>query len=148
MGIVYYFLLYSSNLSFILIPDQADVGTAGVFGKYLESSIYIDKEHFLYFNYPIFFQFHAIIQKVLGLERIQVVNIGFFILLLSFPVALSLLLKVNHNENQYKLYYYFPIIYILITFFFINSQFVPQFLGLLFLIFLTGSYTQLEYTKK
>lgn len=147
-GTVFFLLIYSMNLLFKIVPAQRDIGYTGVVSKYLKNTIHIDTSINAYFNFPIKFMFHSITRNVLNTSDIVTVNIGFFIFLLAIPAVLALVIHKGLDEERKVVLFTFPIAYIIFTFFFINAQFVPQFLGLVFLIALTGAYIQLVETNK
>lgn len=141
----YFFLFYSFNLFFMIIPEQSDIGATSLFMNHISTNIYIDPYSYPYFTCPVFFTFSKLLMDSIGLSQFQTVNLGFFLMLMSIPLILPLSM-VKHTRKNPMNFIIYPALYIILSFFFINSQFVPQFIGLIFLILTIGSYVRLQET--
>jgi len=144
-GIAYYFTLYSYNLFFIIPLDQSDIAGTGFFLEILRNKTHISPGHATYFEYPVFFTFELVLERLLNISDSAIIFIGFFSLLLLIPLFLNFILFNNDvTNNNTFLYFLYPALYILLVFFFINDQFVPQFLGFVYLILVTGCYVKIR----
>jgi len=146
---LYFFLFYSYGLYFMAHPTTTDIVNATRFQYMLSSITHIGAGEISteqYFNWPIYFIFSKIFSSILGIGPFQTINIGFFSLLLTLPVFVSLCNKRNHNVENTSIYFITPALYLTLGFYFINDQFVPQFLGLIYLFILFGFY--LKYRKR
>jgi len=150
-SVLYFFLFYSYGLYFMSHPTISDIGSSGEFQSILSSISHIDPGEFdserffssaRYFQWPIFFIFSKIFTTVLGIGPIQTLNLGFFSLLLVLPIFIPLYYRRNKKEDYTKIYFIFPALYLTLCWHFINDQFVPQFLALVYLMVLFGFYVK------
>jgi hypothetical protein len=145
--VIYYFIFYSYGLFFASHPTLSDVNSSAEVQEILSSIIHIGSREISieqYFQWPIFFIFSKIFTCILGIGPIQTLNLGFFSLFLPLPFFLSIFYK---RENQIKssiLYFILPALYLILAFHYINDQFVPQFLALIYLVILFGFYVRYE----
>ena len=147
--ILYFFIFYSYGLYFMSHPTTTDIVNA-IRPQYMLSSathigiteISIER----YLNWPIYFIFSKIFASILGIGPFQTINLGFFSSLLILPVLLSLFYRRSHSVKNINIYFIPPALYITLSWYFINDQFVPQFLGLIYLFILFGFY--LRYRDK
>jgi len=153
---LYYFLFYSVGLYFMSHPTFSDIGSAGQGQEILSSITHIssqeiDAERYIsaarYFQWPIMFIFRKIFTTILGIGPIQTLNLGFFSLLLVFPGLLSLFYERTKNVKNITIYFILPALYLTLSWHFINDQFVPQFLALLYLFILFGCYLKYKEGK-
>jgi len=147
--ILYYFIFYSVGLYFMSHPTISDVQDSTRFQEILSSIVHIspgeiDYERYIttarYFQWPVFFIFSKVFTTILGIGPIQTLNLGFFSLLLILPVLLSLFYKRTKNVDSGTVYFILPALYLTLSWYFINDQFVPQFLALAYLFILFGCY--------
>lgn len=153
--ILYFFLFYSWGLYFFSHPTISDIAASGryqeiilsinhITPREIDSEIYISAAR--YFRWPVYFIFSKIFSTILGIGTIQTINLGFFSLLLILPVLLSLFFKRTNRGEIATIYFISPALYLTLAWHFINDQFVPQFLALLYLIILFGCY--LKFREK
>jgi len=135
LAIIYFLTLFSSHLFFIIPPGGIDMASGGRIFTILQDSTNLSANQFSYFQFPIHYLYRIIIGKFLGLG-ISEITLSFYILLLTIPLYFSLF----KNKNYWKLYFIFPVSYIILSYFFMNSQLVPQFTALVFLILTLGCY--------
>jgi len=154
--IVYFFLFYSAGLYFMSHPTISDISSSARFQEILSSVAHInpkeiDSKMFIstarYFRWPVFFIFSKMFTSILGITSIQTLNLGFFSLLLVLPVLLSLFYKRENNVENTTVYFILPALYLTLGWHFINDQFVPQFLGLLYLFIAIGLYLKYRIKK-
>lgn len=145
-GVMFFFAFYSYSLFFRVVSVQTDIGSISTYMAVAEEYNYLDTDLISYFEYPIFFAYQFMIKDLLGLSVISGINIGFFSLLLVIPITFALIIHWRQKENSF-LYFLAPVSYLLLTYFFLNDQFVPQFMGLIFLIILSGLYIQFQNTN-
>ncbi|MDG6224268.1 MAG: hypothetical protein QCI82_02015 [Candidatus Thermoplasmatota archaeon] len=146
LSVLFFFVFYAFNLFFIIVPQQTDIGATSMFMRHLSRNIYIDPALFTYFTCPIYFTSGRVIMDVLGLSYYGTTNLGFFVYLLAIPLVLPLTM-VKFSRRYPASFIIYPAAYIILTFFFINSQFIPQFVGLIFMLLTIGSYVRLQETK-
>jgi len=142
---LYFFLFYSYGLYFMSHPTTTDIVNAARSQDILSTITHIGANEIVvekYFNFPIYFIFSKIFASVLGIGPIQTLNLGFFSLLLILPVLLSLFYRRSHSFENIDIYFIPPALYITLSWYFINDQFVPQFLGLVYLFILFGLYVK------
>ncbi len=141
--ILYFFLFFSFGLYFMSHPTISDIETSGKWQTILLSVTHINPQEINIGNYikwPIYFIFSKIFTSILGIGAIQTMNLGFFSLLLILPVLLSLFYKRTNNVENATIYFILPALYLTFGYYFINSQFVPQFLALVYLVILFGCF--------
>jgi hypothetical protein len=153
---MYYFLAFSYGLYFMSHPTTGDIQSVTQ-EQVIVSSINhinpqeIDTNYFTstarYFGWPIFFIFSKIFSCFLAIGPIMTINLGFFSLFLIMPLILTLYYKRLKNNELLMIYFIFPALYLILGFHFINSQFVPQFLGLIYLFILFGFYLKYRQAK-
>jgi len=144
---LYFFLFYSYGLYFMSHPTTTDVVNAVRFQDVLSSITHIGVKEINienYFLFPIYFIYSKILTSILGIGPFQTLNLGFFSLLLTVPVYLSLFYKRNHNIEHTSIYFITPALYLTLSWYFINDQYVPQFLGLVYLFILFGLYVKYQ----
>jgi len=153
--ILYYFIFYSGGLYFMSHPTISDIGSSGEYQSILSSVTHIDSKGFdskifisaaRYFQWPVFFIFSKVFTSILGIGPILTLNLGFFSILLILPVLLSLYYKKTKNIENDTVYFILPALYLTLSWHFINDQFVPQFLALIYLFVLFGCY--LKYANE
>jgi len=146
--VLYFFIFYSSGLYFMTRPIS-DIQDSTRFQEILSSITHvgsreIDYERYIttarYFQWPVYFIFSKIFNSVLGIGAILTLNLGFFSLLLVLPFVLPLFYGGTSNVKKFSVYFILPALYLTLGWHFINSQFVPQFLGLVYLFILFGCY--------
>lgn len=147
----YFFLFYSYGLFFLSHPTISDVESSSVTQNLLAYVSHIgvaDVASNSYLNWPIFFVFSKIFSTINDLGSIQTINIGFFslLLILSISIVYFYHMKRPKRDKNSISYFVVPSLFLLLAFNFINAQFVPQFLGLIFLFFTFSLY--LKYKKK
>lgn len=130
LALVYFLTFFSFNLFFIIPAEQSDVGHAGFIFTTLKDSTTLSIQQYSYFQWPIHFTFFASIKEILDVG-ISIITIGLFSLILMIPLFFSLY-KDNLSNN--KVYFLLPVGYIILSYYFLNLQWVPQFTGLIFLI--------------
>jgi hypothetical protein len=153
--VLYYFLFFSFGIYFFSSPTIGDISTSARFQEILSSVSHINPQGVeqwysasRYFHWPVFFFFSKIFTSILGIGSILTLNLGFFSLLLISPVLLTLYYKRSNNNFEYgNLYFILPALYITVGWYFINSQFVPQFISLIYLFILFGCYAKYRYGK-
>ncbi|MCK5773235.1 MAG: hypothetical protein KAH57_05555, partial [Thermoplasmata archaeon] len=138
MATIYFFIFYSFNLFFKIIPTQTDIGDTSFFIPYLDNATHLDIGIYRYFEYPFFFLYSSVIKNVLGLDIYQNINYGFFSLILMIPIIMPLLIQKEIIKGAKVVYFLAPVLYLILVFFFFNDQFVPQFYGLIFLMITIG----------
>jgi hypothetical protein len=155
--ILYFFFFYSYGLYFLFHPTITDISSNGLVHTILPTTSHIDPQEInsgqylgiaQYFKWPVFFIFSKIFALVLNIGTVQTINLGFFSLLLISPFLLSLFYKNSINKlDNTTLYFIIPALYLTLGWHFINDQFVPQFLALVFLFILFGSYVSYRKSK-
>jgi len=138
-AVFYYFLFYSYGLYFISHPTITDAGSSAKAQEIIFSISHI-KNQLNYFTWPVYFVFSKVFTSILGTGPITTLNMGFFSLLLIIPFLTSLFYKKVPPMDDNIRYFILPALYLSLGFYFINEQFVPQFLGLLYLLMLFGCY--------
>jgi len=136
LGVIYFFVLFSFYLFFEIPPAGTDMSERGNVFFILKESTTISVDRISYFQWPIHFSFYMVLQKFLGVG-LAMLTLGLFSFILIIPIAYSLF---PNKSSINKVYFLFPVGYILLSFYFINLQWVPQFTGLIFLIFTIGCY--------
>lgn len=149
-AMLYYVLLYSYGFYFVSHPTFSDIGSSAVFQEILANTSHIGAAEInieAYFQWPIYFIFSKIFSSILGIAPILTLNLGFVSFISIFPVLLFLFFKAKTNiVNKYE-YFIILALYIVLSYFFINDQFVPQFLALIYLVILFGCYIRYIKTK-
>ena len=148
--ILYFFLFYSYGLYFMSHPTFSDVISSVRFQDILSSTTHIGSQEInieRYFNWPIYFIFSKMFASILGIGPIQTITLAFFSLLLIFPVLLSPFYNRNQNVENTSIYFIIPAFYLTIGWHFINDQYVPQFVGLIYLFILFGLYLKYLQVK-
>jgi len=136
LGVIYFFVLFSYYLFFEIPPAGTDMSERGNIFFILKESTTLSVDKIGYFQWPIHFSFYMILKKLLG-AGLAMLTIGLFSFILIIPIAYSLF---PSKSSINKVYFLLPVGYILLSFYFINLQWVPQFTGLIFLIFTIGCY--------
>ena len=147
---LYFFIFYFYGLYFMSHPTSTDIQNSVRFQDMLLTITHIGPKEISienYFNFPIYFIFSKIFASISGIGPIHTTNLGFFSLLLTLPVLLSLFYRRNHNVENTSIYFITPALYITLSWHFINDQFVPQFLGLVYLFILFGFYVKYRKGK-
>ena len=139
LAVAYYFVFYIFNLFYILLPIQVDIGDSSFFMYLLTQHPTIDMRYYNYFEFPIFFILTKSFMVLFGAPPRDIINIGFFILILSMPILLILIIQ-RFEKDQKLQFFLYPTALLLMIYFFLNDQFVPQLLGLLFLFCVVGLY--------
>jgi len=142
-SILFYFTLYSFNLFFYVIPTQSDIGSTRVVNYIFDNSVNITTSDYSYYEFPIFFTYSKIFKVILDLDTISWTNLGFFTLTLSIPLIFPLIIHLKYNFKEI-IYFLAPSIYIIMSLYFINDQFMPQYLALIYLIIVIGCYIQFK----
>lgn len=148
--ILYYFLFYSIGLYFMSHPEITDIQSSARLQEILLSITHIGPQEINiepYFKWPVYFIFSKIFTNILGIGPIQTINLGFFSLLLIMPILLSLFYKRTNSAENTTVYFIFPALYLTLSWYFINDQFVPQFLALIYLFILFGCYLKYQSRK-
>jgi len=117
-------------------PLQGDLVNASDYIYILTNNVYMNPVDYEYFSFPMFFILVKEYSILFGVSYTTLINIGITIFLLIIPIFLFSSYK---NINQSSLFI-IPVLYILIVYYFINIQFVPQGLGLLYLIIAINFY--------
>jgi len=147
--VVYFFFFFFFCLYFLSHPTFSDISSSARYQEVLSSITHIDPREFdserfistaRYFKWPIFFIFSKVFTSILGIGPIQTLNLGFFSLMLVLPFVLSLFYKRTKTAKNATVYFILPAFYLTLSWHFINDQFVPQFLGLIYLLILFGCY--------
>jgi len=146
-AVFYYFLFYSYGLYFISHPTISDVTSSARVQEILLSISHIKNQFGKYSAWPVYFVFSKVFTSVLSIGPITTLNMGFFSLLLIIPFSLSLFYKNAPGLNSNIKYFILPALYLSLSFNFINAQFVPQFLGLIYLLMAFGCYIRRENKK-
>ena len=146
LSVLFFFVFYAFNLFFVIVPRQTDISATSMFMRHISRNIYIDPGMYTYFTCPIYFTSGKVIMDVLGLSYYGTVNVGFFVYLLAIPMVLPLTM-VKFSRRFPASFIIYPAAYVILTFFFINSQFIPQFVGLIFMLLTIGTYVRLQETK-
>lgn len=145
--IFYFFFFYSYGLYFMVHPTNTDIQNSVRFLDMLSSTTHIGSNEILmerYFSFPVYFIFSKMFASSLSISPIQTCNIGFFSLFLMLPIVLPLFYKRKGKTENISLYFIAPALYLTLSWHFINDQFVPQFLGLVYLFILFGFYQQYQ----
>lgn len=145
-AILFFFLIYSYNFFYLMLPEQTDVSSISFFSNVLNNSVYLTVDKIYYYEYPYFFIFISEMMIFFNIDSLLLLKVGFFTILLTFPILFSLMFVKERNLTN-VIIFIFPVLYIIITFFFINSQLIPQFLGLFYAFLLSGTYIQLIRTR-
>jgi len=130
LSVIYFFVLYSFNLFFIIPSTQSDAQFAGQIFTILKTSNRLSVQQFSYFQWPIHFLLEIVFQKTLNID-IYIITIGLFSFILMIPLFFSL---HEYKLSNNKAYFILPVGYIILSYYFLNLQWVPQFTGLIFLI--------------
>jgi len=146
LAVIYFFTLYSFFLFFVIPPAGTDISEGGyLFLTIKESSVLSVENIGSYFEWPIHYVFYSVFKQTLG-ARLSVLTIWLFSFIIMIPIFFSL--SVNKYSST-KTYMALPVGYIILSYYFINLQLVPQFTGLIFLILTIGSYFKYkEYGTK
>lgn len=138
LAVIYFFVLYSSYLFHIIPPTQGDMPQGGHVFHLLENTTTLSVEKLTYFEYPIHFILYKSFIEILGANT-SILTLIFFSFMLMFP----LVIYMTRGGSDKKIYFLLPIGYIIFAeYTYINSQWVPQFTGLFFLILTIGSYVK------
>jgi len=140
LAISYFFILYSYFLLFVIPPAGTDMSEGGHVYSILQSSTTLNIEQYSYFQWPIHYLFYSISIKILGVG-LTVLSLVWFSFILMIPLFFSLF-ETKSSAN--KVFFLLPVVYIMLSSYLVNIQWVPQFTGLLFLILTIGCYTQLK----
>ena len=125
-------------------PTFTDIVSSVQLQNVLSSTTHIGAEEISmdrYFNWPILFIFSKIFSSILGIGPINTMNIGFFSLMCTLPVFVSVCYKRDYSFDNVSLYFIAPALYLTLAYHFINEQFVPQFLGLIYLFISQNIYS-------
>jgi len=136
LSVIFFFLMYSFNLFFVIPFTQTDVAHAGEIFYILRDSTTLSVDQFDYFQWPIHFVYTATIKETLNLG-ISTISLGLFSFIVTLPLFFSLF-KDRLLSN--KVYFLLPVGYIILSFYLLNLQWVPQFTGLVFLILTISCY--------
>ncbi len=139
--LLFFFTLFSFILFFKISITQSDIHFISNFISFLSNTNYIKISDITYYEYPIFFIYTYIFSNVLGIYSYNIININLIILIIILPLSLYLM------NNNIKVYFINSTIFILFSFFFLNTQFVPQFLGLIFLFYTFSTFSYYIKTK-
>jgi len=140
LAIIYFFVLYSFFLFSVIPPVGGDMPEGGHRFLLLKESTSLSIDQLNPFQWPIHYLFYMVSIKILDVG-ISVLTLLLFSFILMIPLLLSLF--VNEPSNK-KVYFLLPIGYIILSYYFINLQWVPQFTGLIFLILTIGSYSKFK----
>ena len=146
----YYFIFYSYGLYFISHPTISDIGSSTVFQELLKSITHIGAFEISiesYFQWPVYFIFSKIFSSTLGTGSILTLNLAFIILISIFPVFLILFYQNRIQFTSKSNFFIVTALFLTLSFFFINDQFVPQFLALMYLFILYGCYIKFQESK-
>lgn len=146
MASVVYFLVLSYTFFYRSNPLQSDISSTGYALTIIQNSDVIRPDYFYYFEFPIFFIYSAFLEKFFDITIISHFYIGFFSLYLIIPVLLILLIHNRISNNKF-VYFFFPIFYLFLIRYFSNLQYVPQMLGLIYLIITVGMYIKLQENR-
>lgn len=147
MVVLYYIIFYIFNFFYKILPTQTDIGDTSYYMDLLNRSDYINPNEYSYFEFPTFFVTASQIQRLLGLDTYSTINLGFMLLLITFPIMMILLVHKKIETKTGLIYFIAPVCYLILVFYAFNDQFVPQFLGLIFLIATIGSYIQYKESR-
>ena len=139
----YFFIFYSYGLYFMIHPTTSDIGGAIELQEYLPSITHIGAAEIYnidYLQFPIFFIFSKIFSTILGISPVLTINIGFMSLITLFPVFLILYYTNRDDLTNPEKYFIIPALFLTLCYYFLNDQFVPQFLALIYLVILFGCY--------
>ncbi|MHA1491425.1 MAG: hypothetical protein ACTSRI_17455 [Promethearchaeota archaeon] len=146
----YFFIFYSFGLYFISHPTTSDIGGATMLQELLTYITHIGASEISvegYLQFPVYFFFSKIFSSILGIAPILTLNLGFISLISLFPVFLTLFYKNRKNIANTEKYFIIPALYFTLSYYFLNDQFVPQFLALVYLIILFGCYNKYRKTE-
>lgn len=142
LAVVYFFVLYSFFLFFVIPPTGADMIEGGDFFYLLRDTTHLSVEQFDYFQWPIHFLLNIVLVKILNID-FSILTLTLFSFILMMPIFFYLFLNIQSDK---KIFFLLPVSYIILSYFFINLQWVPQFTGLIFLFLTIGCY--IKYKEK
>jgi hypothetical protein len=148
--VFYFFIFYSYGFYFMSHPTFSDIVNSIRFQEMLSTITHIGPNEIMiekYFVWPIYFIYSKMFASTLGIGPINTLILGFFSLILIFPVLLSLFYKRNHGVENSNIYFIAPALYLTLGWHYINDQFVPQFLGLIYLVIIFGLYLKYQEEK-
>jgi len=135
LGIMYAFLFYVTNLYFIVPYEQTDIWPPNTIEFLLTSGRITPKAlsnyTLSYLSYPVSFILEIAIMLVAGIGKISIYTIGLFTFLGIFYIGLILYYYKMERETKFAVLSLAT--YIIISFYVINDQVVPQTLALAFL---------------
>ena len=146
----YYFIFFSYGLYFLSHPTITDIGSSTFFQEQLAYITHIGASEIEiqpYFQWPIYFIFSKMFSSILGISTIFTLNLGFMSLISIFPIFIILFYKSREISPSISNYFIVPALYLILAFPFLNDQFVPQFLSLIYLIITFGCFAKYRETK-
>lgn len=143
LAMIYFFILYSFYLFFVIPPAGTDMVGAEQTLSTLKNTNFFSVEQFDYFQWPIHFILNIIYIKLFNIG-LSIFSLTLFSFILMMPIFFYL---VGGKQSNEKIYFLLPVGYMIFSYYFINLQLVPQFTGLIFLILTIGCYTKYRETK-
>jgi hypothetical protein len=142
-SMLYYFIFYSYGFYFISHPTFSDIGSSAMSQEMLSTISHIGTP----FEWPVHFLFSKIFSTILGISTLLTINLGFIALISIFPIFIIIFFKFKDKNKNVDLYFLIPALYLILSYYFLNDQFAPQFLALMFLIILFGVYLKFQETR-
>ncbi|WP_217493362.1 hypothetical protein [Haladaptatus sp. W1] len=133
----FYVLLNSHNLLFYSIAGNDIVGLSGwisfmgSFGAHPLSSGF-----YSYLQWPAYYSYFFTLQKVIASENQIIFEIGYYIIIVSFSIVSWYYFR-QLTKKPFKTHVA-SCFFLILIYPWLNNQFVPQFIGLVFLIFILG----------
>jgi len=140
---IYFFVLYSFYLFFVIPPAGTDTVTDGQTFLTLLHSTSLSVEQISYFQWPIHFILNSVLIKIVSAD-FSIITLALFSFILMIPLFFYLFLN---KKSDKKVFFILPVSYIILSFIFINSNWVPQFTGLIFLFLTIGCYVNYKDTE-
>jgi hypothetical protein len=138
---LYNILFYSPNLFFYTPYRQTDIGSISKYLNIVKNTSTIGTPQIAidnYFQWPIYFILSKILMIFFNTNINQTINLGFYIFVIIFPILITLTFMSFNINIKYILYIY-PI-FVVLSDTFINFQYVPQTLALIYTILLYSLY--------
>jgi len=138
LAVIYFFVLYSFYLLFVIPPAGTDMSEGGHIFSLLKEGSTLSIEQLRYFQWPIHYVFYMSSIKIVG-AGLSFLTILLFSFILMMPLFFTLSVSEHYNK---KIFFLLPVGYIILSYYLINLQWVPQFTGLMFLILTIGCHAK------
>ena len=146
----YFFIFYSYGLYFTSHPTFTDIGSTTEGLEFFTSITHIGESEIrnvAYLNFPVFFVFSKIFSNILGIAPVLTINLGFMSMITIFPIFLTFFYENQGSYKNIEKYFIIPALFLTLSYYFLNDQFVPQFIAFVYLVIVFGCYIKYKETE-